>query len=135
MTEEVWEKLLQYIDGDYLFLFSNYTLVSIKSQNSNDDQPMGSFSDQAMEIIKEFGSVTAGTVSADMNAPLPLDSEDEWWLVTYPHCNQIFNVVRMEKDDSDQRTPPSSFVITDIGREYRMKDTKNPVIMAVEHNA
>lgn len=137
MNNEAWEKLLTIVGGYHLFAFTNYTIVTIESDHPDDDeQPTKSSANQAIEILKEFGPVEAGTISADINPPQPLDDSNEWWVVSYPHCNQMFNIIRMDLEGAaPENLESSSAVIAIQGREARMKDVLDPVIVATEKNS
>jgi len=106
---EIYEDIEQAI-GDKWAIFSCGTVIHLEGLTGN-------LSEHALKIIKKYGPVYPGTPSGDMMPPVQLGDRDDWCLVSYPHCEKIFNVVNL---------PYSYYPANSMeGRGLRVQDSKS----------
>jgi len=115
----IFDRISKVIGNNKWVMFANNTIVALKECAD----PSG----QATLILSKFGPVQVGTPSGDMNPVKAIDEDRKFWLVSYPHCNHIFNIIRLDGDfpaDQDYLA-----FIAMQGRENRVMDSEKPVII------
>lgn len=101
-------------------MFRNGSIVSLKVVAATNK-------DKAIATLEKYGPVQAGTPSGDMCPAKKLDDIGEIWLISYPFCDHIFNMVRIKGGVPDDKDISVNIALA--GRTNRTKDADNPVII------
>ena len=113
-------EISQILNTEYWVMFSHGTIVKLTSIDSN-------YKDRILIILKEYGPVKAGTPSGDTNPAQKLDNHGEDWLISYPHCEEILNIVSF--NEGVQENEEILVNIAMLGRANRVKDALAPSVI------
>lgn len=87
---------------------------------------------KALKILDEFGPFQVATPSADIYPAKNLDNDYRIWLITYPHCDDIFNFINVGENFAKKISEDDAVNIALAGRDNRKYDADNPRIIAIE---
>lgn len=103
-------------------LFENQTVVILEDATPS----AASASQQATQIMKDYGPVYVGTPAGEFD--VLSDDESKGWVVTTGHCENMFTFI----DKKQVNHEAGMFVIGLLGRAMRSKDGKQTNVIHVE---
>ena len=115
-----FNELSNILGTQYWVMFFHGSIITLNNTDAT-------YQDKATKLLQEYGPVRAGTPFGDMCPARSLDDTGERWLISYPHYDHIYNIVRFKEGVED--TKDISVNITLIGRRNRAKDAEKPFII------